>query len=235
MNLFKITPSTKSVSLAGIPPIPASKAVPQWYKDIPQWGFGETKLSFPLDRFNHNATVKRCVPFIDAMTFGYTVTLHDDVYVEQTVDGPLLRWKSDAEMVTFHSPDQFEGLVIPANYHTMVAKWHNDYFFDLPKGYSLLITHPVNRFDLPFLTITGLVDCDAHPLTVQFPFFLQLGFEGMIESGTPVAQLLPVRRESWKSEIGQFKEEESYKRARSFKRTFAGSYRKNFWSKKQFL
>jgi hypothetical protein len=235
MNRFKITPVNEAVEAAGIPPVPAAKVIPQWYKDIPQWGFGETKLSFPMDRGSHNATVKRCMPFLDGMTAGYTVLLHDDVFVEQLPTGPLMRWKSSVEMITWHSQDQFEGIPIPANYHPMVAKWHNDYFFDTPKGYSMLCTHPVNRFDLPFLTITGLVDTDAHPLTVQFPFFLKSGFEGIIESGTPVAQLIPIKRESWKAEVEKYDRQSAYKRQRSFTRTFAGSYKKNFWSKKQYL
>jgi len=31
----------------------------------------------------------------------------------------------------------------------------------MPAGYSLLITHPFNRHDLPFVTLTGLVDADS--------------------------------------------------------------------------
>ncbi len=39
-----------------------------------------------------------------------------------------------------------------------VIKFHNLWTIEAPEGYSLLFTHPVNRFDLPFTTLTGWVD-----------------------------------------------------------------------------
>lgn len=234
MRILKSIPSTKQVELAGIPITPASKHIPQWYKDIHPYLGNDTKLRFPMENMTHNSTIKRCVPFLDALTAGYTFVLDDDVLVEQTPQGPLMRWKSDVEIITWHSLDQFQGLPIPPNYHNMVAKWHNDYYFDTPPGYSLIFTHPVNRFDLPFLTITGIVDTDHYSMPVQFPFFLREGFEGILESGTPVAQLIPMKRDSWKHELGVFDADTTYKRFRKFKRTLANSYKKNFWQKKSY-
>jgi hypothetical protein len=231
---LKIIPNTLEVEIAGIPPTPSSQHLPKWYKDISPYGYGATKLHFPFEADTHNTTIKRCVPFLDAMTSGYTFVLDDDVFVEQVEGAPIMRWKSDATMITFHSPDQFQGLPIPKGYHNLVAKWHNDYVFKTPPGYSMLFTHPINRFDLPFLNITGVVDTDSFDLTTHFPFFLQEGFEGIIQSGTPVAQMIPLKRDSWKSTLEKYDEHESYKRRRMFRRTFAGSYKTNFWTKKSY-
>lgn len=234
MKLFKIIPTTYQVDLAGIAPSPAIQHLPDWYKKIPPYMNGDKKLRFPMENLTHNTTVKRCIPFLDAITAGYTFVLNDDVFIEQTLQGPLIRWKSDAEVVTWHSLEQFKGLPVPHHHHNMVAKWHNDYVFKTPPGYSLWCTHPVNRFDLPFTTVSGFVDTDSYVIPVQFPFFLKEGFEGIIESGTPVAQLIPIKRESWKREIKSYNEKESYKGLRAFKRTFVDSYKKNFWSKKSY-
>jgi len=231
---FKVYPGTKEVALAGIPPTSAIKHIPDWYKDIQPYANGDKKLKFPLESNTHNATMKRCVPFLDAMTAGYTFVLDDDVFVEQVGGVPLMRWKSDAEMITFHSFDQFEGLPIPKGYHNMVAKWHNDYLFKTPPGYSTWFTHPVNRFDLPFLTMNGFVDTDKYTMATQFPFFLQEGFEGIIESGTPVAQMIPIKRDSWEINVEKYDKEEMYKNHRAFRRTFAGSYKINFWNRKYY-
>jgi hypothetical protein len=235
MNKLQVIPTTHEVELAGVAPTPAIKHLPDWYKNICPYANSDTKLRFPMNRASPNTTVKRCVPFLDAMTAGYMFVLDDDVFVEQTDNGPIMRWKTEVEMITWHSPEQYAGLPIPKGYHNMVAKWHNDYELVTPPGYSMMFTHPINRFDLPFKTITGVVDTDEHVLPVQFPFFLEEGFEGIINSGTPVAQMIPVKRDSWKIEQTKFNKDDTYKKLRKFNRTFVSSYKLNFWKRKEYL
>jgi hypothetical protein len=43
-----------------------------------------------------------------------------------------------------------------------LIKFHNLWIIEAPDGYAVLFTHPFNRFDLPFTTLTGLVDCDRY-------------------------------------------------------------------------
>ena len=68
-----------------------------------------------------------------------------------------------------------------------------------PSGYSLFITHPVNRGDLPFVTLTGMVDSDLYKDNfVNFPAkWSDPTFSGVLPKGTPVAQCVPVKRENW--------------------------------------
>lgn len=234
MKKIKVIPTTRETELSGIPPSPAIKHIPQWYKSIPPLFNNETKLRFPLNWETHNATVKKCVPFLDGMTAGYTFVLDDDLLVEQTSEGPFIRWKTDAVLITWHGQEQFDGVPIPKHYHKLVAKWHNDYKLVTPPGYSMLFTHPINRFDLPFKTMTGVVDTDTYAIPVQFPFFLEEGFEGIIKSGTPVAQMIPFKREEWQLEHGTYDADEAYKDVRMVKRTFANSYKLNFWHRKSY-
>ena len=67
----------------------------------------------------------------------------------------------------------------------------------LPAGWSLFATHPVNREDLPFRTLTGLVDADRfHEVGINFPaLWLDETFKGTVPRGTPVAQCFPVPRD----------------------------------------
>ena len=231
---LKIIPNTLEVELAGIPPTPSAQHLPKWYKDLSPYTNDEKKLHFPFDSATHNTTIKRCIPFLDAMTSGYTIVLDDDVFIEQTDNGPSMRWKSEVSIITMHTDPQFKGIPVPKGYHNMVAKWQNDYVLKTSPGYSMLFTHPINRFDLPFMTITGLVDTDLYDNTIQFPFFLQEGFEGIIESGTPVAQMTPVKRDPWQSNLEKYNKDESYQRWRKFQRTFVSSYKTNFWNKKSY-
>jgi hypothetical protein len=234
MKFLKFIPAKKEVTFISENPKTAKSQLPEWYKKMPTYTDGQKTLEFPIDWDTHNHTMKRCMPFLDAMTAGYTLSLDEDVFVKQTEQGPLFRWKSKETMVTLHSLNQFEGLVIPDNFHYMVAKWHNDWQIVSPPGYSLLFVHPINRFDLPFQTLTGIVDCDNYEIPVQFPFFLRNGFEGIIEAGTPVVQLIPIKRENWKTKKEPYNEQDVKTKFRRFQRTFADSYKKNFWVRKEY-
>jgi hypothetical protein len=162
-----------------------------------------------------NTTVKKCVPFLEAMTAGYTCVLADDIIVS-------------------HSPEQFSGLKISEDYHQFIYKWSNSWAIHTPKNYSLWVTHPSNRFDLPFTTFNGFVETDLFNLSIQFPFLLKKGFEGIIEKGTPVAQLIPIKRDAWKSEMLEYDKEYQPKAARQFFGTILNSYKKQFWVKKSY-
>jgi hypothetical protein len=63
-----------------------------------------------------------------------------------------------------------------------------------------------------FTILPGIVDTDQYKAAVNFPFVLNEAdkFEGLIPAGTPMAQVIPFKRDSWKMEIGSaddFKEQ----------------------------
>ena len=69
-----------------------------------------------------------------------------------------------------------------------LIKFHNLWTIEAPEGYALLFTHPFNRFDLPFTTLTGQVDCDRyHDNWIHFPaHWHDMNFSGVLPKGTPV-------------------------------------------------
>ena len=85
-----------------------------------------------------------------------------------------------------------------------IIKFNNFWTIELPPGYSLLVTHPINRHDLPFVTLTGLVDADRYRDNfMHFPArWLDPDFNGVLPKGTPVAQCLPIKRENWTAHFG---------------------------------
>jgi hypothetical protein len=99
----------------------------------------------------------------------------------------------------------------------------------------MLFTHPINRYDLPFITLSGIVDGGfVMNQNGNIPFYVKTDFEGVIPMGTPIAQLIPFRQENWSSKttqgltkIGQ----ENVKRAGS---VISGWYKKTFWTKKKY-
>jgi hypothetical protein len=190
-------------------PIPAVLGLPEWFK------------SMPLKTFNPTAgvedhTVKKCPPFIDAMTYGFLMPLAADLEMR---DGEFT-WKFEMpdrfagkyphSPIDFHDPSQIAGAPF-FDEDRYIIKFNNFWTIEAPEGYSLLFTHPVNRTDLPFTTLTGLVDCDAfHDSLINFPArWHDPDFNGVLPKGTPVAQCLPVKREAWSSRFDTLSDEDT--------------------------
>ncbi len=72
-------------------PFPAVLGLPDWYKALPQRVFNPTMGEV-------NQTVKKCPPFIDAMTYGFLIPLATDLAVR---DGEFSG--------NFEAPKEFTG------------------------------------------------------------------------------------------------------------------------------
>lgn len=231
-KILKITPEDE-LSDNFINILPASEFVPEWYRKSPSKIPG---LNTEIDLLQPKATsstYKKCTPFFDALTLGYMVFLNADIEVTRKPDGmPYLAWRTDRPMITEHSNDQWTGLLVPDGYSPFVYKWHNPLMINTPKEYSLLFTNPFNRFDSNFITITGLVDTDLYNLSVQFPFFIKKDFVGIIEKGTPIAQIIPVKRDSWEREIHKADPMKTKVLIDKYFATIKRSYKNNHWVRK---
>ena len=164
-------------------------------------------MESPLADGGVDLTVKHCLPFIDALTAGFVIPLQADVTVK---DGEFTwDWPYDESPVGFHFPTQAPGVPF-IDEDEVVIKAHNFWSIHTDPGYATLFTHPFNRLDLPFRTLSGLVDTDSFDaLPVHFPMvWVDRNFEGTLPAGTPVAQCLPVQRGRLELEIGPMDEEE---------------------------
>jgi hypothetical protein len=178
-------------------PIPAPKGLPEWLRAMPVQAFSAVAEA-------DDDTVKRCPPFIDAMTTGFLIPLICDLRVEdgQFTWEHVLPASGAASLprspIGFHDASQVTGtpLFEPDRF---LIKFHNLWTIEAPEGYSLFFTHPANRFDLPFTTLTGMVDADRfRDLPIHFPArWHDVGFSGVLPKGTPVAQCIPICRDAW--------------------------------------
>jgi hypothetical protein len=183
------------------PPVAAAQGLPGWVRTMPAEAFNAV-LSADDD------TVKRCPPFIDAMTSGFLIPLICDV----TVENGEFTWDNDLPAggpddmprapIGFHDAGQVTGTPLFEDDRFLI-KFHNLWTIEAPEGWSLLFTHPANRFDLPFTTLTGLVDCDRyHDAWINFPaHWHDERFSGVLPKGTPVAQCFPIRRKIWSARV----------------------------------
>jgi len=214
-------------------PKPSKNFIPEWYKKMPRLENGVKKMSFPVNYKAPNLTVKTCVPFLESITNGYMVYLSDDIFIEQVDRHPQMRWHTQEQLISNHGKSQFplENIAFSENFYEIPFKFNYRWQINVPKGYSILFSHPHNRIDLPFYTFSGFVNCDSYNMPVQFPFILQKGFEGIIEAGTPISQLTIIKNESWESKIEKYNLDEVYKKERNFHKSIHGAYKKYFWKK----
>jgi hypothetical protein len=185
-------------------PRPAKNFIPEWYKKMSAYVTGE---KVPFDSGQSNGTIKKCMPVFDAITAGYIITSVADLYVEIKEDGsPFYKW-SGYDLLGFHIPEQTIGHPAKKNDEDNSSpKFINPWSIKTPKGYSVLIIQPMHR-ESPFTILPGVVDTDTYTQPVNFPFTLNdKNWEGLIPAGTPIAQIIPFKRESWKMEIGGEKE-----------------------------
>lgn len=182
-------------------PKPASQFIPNWYKEVESYINGK---KLPDGNGGGTGTVKRCMPVFDAITAGYIITLPADVYVSQRDEQPYFEWAT-LGLVQFHPAVQAPNHP-NRNGHESYPKWINPWAIKTPKGYSTLFVQPFHRESV-FTILPGVVDTDEYFAPVNFPFVLNdVKFEGLIPKGTPIAQVIPVKRDTWEIKIGSEKE-----------------------------
>jgi hypothetical protein len=216
------------------PPLSATLALPDWFKAMPQKAFN------PIAQ-EESQTVKRCPPFIDAMTCGFLIPLLCDLKIENgefswDADLPTGGISFVRSPIGFHDPSQVAGTPL-FDEDRFLIEFHNLWTIETPPGYSLLFTHPINRFDLPFVTLTGLIDTDLYRDNwVHLPaYWRDPGFSGVLPKGTPVAQCLPIKRESWTAQTEALSEQDA-QRVHQLSNAVArdaGIYRKQFRAAKR--
>jgi hypothetical protein len=233
-------PFDKEAELLFEMPKPAAKSIPGWYKDMAVHMDGEktTGLSKTTNVVS-NLTLKGCSPFLDALTSGYMFELPFDIEFRRNEQGMInIRWATNVNYIGSHGPDQAPGLPGPVGGSESLLKWRPGWRIITPKGYSALFTHPLNRHDLPFRTFSGVVDTDMYELGVEFPFQLLNNIEDdifILKKGTPICQVIPFKRENWKSEEIPFDEDANKKNGFKLKSEIVRSYKKQFWKKKNYL
>lgn len=210
-------------------PVPASKVIPTWYKETPEYVGGRRTV---LEGMTSH-TIKKCMPVFDAMTAGYIIPAYVDVLVTQRDGVPWYEWPNHSA-ITFHpvtqAPNHPNGNGLP------IPKWSNPWGISTPRGYSCLFLPPMHHSHDVFSILPAVVDTDVYQAPVNFPFMLRdPNWEGLIRAGTPLVQVIPLRRGQWKSRIGGSADikmqQETSNRVRSM---WFNAYKRLFWTRKEY-
>lgn len=184
-------------------PKPTSKTMPSWYKNADIYAVDpQTNKPWinPIDG-GKMPTWKACPAILDVMSSGYVLRTPCDIEVYNSSKRIMVKMLDKKCQDFVHLRDPMPQFVPPLGYDENHFSWWMDWCTEVPKGYSVLYTHPMNRFDLPFFSTSGIIDNDKVTMPGTLPFFVFKGWTGIIPAGTPYIQLLPFRRENWSSEI----------------------------------
>jgi len=244
----------KFTDTIGVPkeycPKPANKFVPDWYKNLESYTNG---IKQPDGDGGTTGTAKKCMPIFDAISSGYILTTHVDVWVKQVPQIPQgIVTDENTDMSIFPTQPFYEWPSLGAlgfhpieqapqhpgkGAHTLAyPKWINPFAIKTPPGYSVLFVQPLHRESM-FTILPGIVDTDKYVAPVNFPFVLNEAdkFEGLIPAGTPMAQVIPFKRDSWKMEIGSKELIQEAKKVTLLKNTkFFDGYKTFFRQNKEY-
>jgi hypothetical protein len=186
-------------------PQPAYKHLPDWYKLQPGY-IGDEKTF--LSRGMSSSTVKRCMPMYDVISSGYMIYFPCDIFIDATNPEKLLYSVPEGvksiknTLFSFHSEQQV------SHYPRETDMYHKEIFRILPfwsagtdKGYSCLFTQPFHREPAPFKLFSAVIDTDNYISDGFLSMYIKKDFRGTIERGTPLAQIIPFKRDSYEMSL----------------------------------
>lgn len=220
-------------------PQPISKLIPSWYRKADRFAKMPNGEYWVGPDTGKIPTWKACPALLDIMTTGYSLITPCDI--EFLIDdfGNISAKVSNSlyqDFVTRRDPmPQFEQ---PDGYYKHHFAWFPEWAIKVPDGYSVLYSSPFNRYDLPFITVSGIIDNDKVNLPGSMPFFIKEGWTGVIPAGTPYAQMIPFLRENWKSEIVIPKIDEMMKNnienSKKYRVPNGGIYKNKVWTNRSY-
>jgi hypothetical protein len=220
-------------------PKPTIKTLPEWYRKADRFAINPHTNEHWQDPMvgGKVPTWKACPAIFDVMGAGYVYRTPCDIEFYEEA-GKLKVKVSDPRQKDFVQirPPMYQ-FTPPMGYHEAHFAWWSDWSVEVPEGYSVLYSQPFNRFELPFLTTSGVIDNDKVNLPGTMPFFIVKGFTGVIPAGTPYAQMLPFKREDWQSEVDdKISHREmslkNYKNSQKYRVPDGGVYQKEVWTRR---
>lgn len=228
--------TAKSPSVPG----PTIKTIPEWYRKADRFAIDPQTNDYWINPHDGGKipTWKACPAVFDIMGTGYVFKTPCDIDVYEDAQGQIqIKVLDEYNKDFIGDRPPMHQFVSPRGYHEKHFAWWSDWTVVLPEGYSALYAQPFNRFELPFLTTSGIIDNDKVHLPGTMPFFIAEGFTGIIPAGTPYAQLLPFKREDWTSEVDvDLKYNEmvqiNMENSKKYRVPNGGVYQKDVWTRR---
>lgn len=210
-------------------PVPANKVIPDWYE----------AMDFDSEAPREDRTVKYCMSFFDALVEGWIVPMPYNIAVASEEDGDGIAFEAEDEGLSLdsHPVEQLGGEDNPAMPRP-ILKFNTPWFIDTPDGVSILVTAPMNRYEPRFKPFSGVIDSDKGPFTINsIAMWTDMNYNGVIEKGTPLVQVIPYDRNGLVKDGKVIKmEQDEYEEKDLIRRgviSRGGIYKNNYWVPKE--
>ena len=185
-----------------LPPIPASKFWPQWFKNQSTGNFNtETRQGIN--------TVKSCPAILDVLNMGYVIPLWSDFKLIRTEDN--VGWISpnrDMFPITIHPEEQIDAYPFSHNTFKGTVKLINPWQIRTAPGYSCMFVSPFYHTHENVEVLVGSIDTDVyHEAHVNTFITAEINQEINLNYGMPLVQVIPYKREEFKMEakVGDYR------------------------------
>ena len=214
-------------------PIPSKKKVPDWYKQLSNFPAGKEK----------GGSVKRCIPFLDALTSGYYLVNNFAVLFYRKSDNTIgIEYNQNLTEhqatrldsgISDHGAWQINQDFFNEDEVKILLKINNPWSIQTPQGYSCMLLNPPNspsKIRIP----EGIVDTDSYKFPINFPFVVKkFDKEFILPAGKPIVWIIPFKREAWKMEVYDYNQHTNTDHVNMF-RHYLDNYKNMIWSKKKY-
>jgi hypothetical protein len=220
-------------------PRPTAKSLPDWYTSADRFYKSPDGKNYVGPDGGKVPTWKACPAIYDVLTTGYVYRTPCDIEFFMDNNNKISAKVLDEKYSDFiqyrEKMPQFDG---PRGYHEKHFAWFPDWAVEVPDGYSVLYSQPYDRYDLPFLTTSGIIDNDKVKLPGTMPFFVAKDWTGVLPAGTPYMQMMPFKREDWTSEhvkeSGLSIMKKNMANSEKYRVPDGGVYLKDVWEKRKY-
>lgn len=218
-------------------PSPSSKSIPDWYINAERYVKDSNGENIVDNAGGKIPSWKACPAIYDILSTGYVFKTPCDItFYEEDNSIKVQMNKRYKDFIQQRS--EMPDFMQPEGYRKEHFAWWSEWGISVPEGYSVLYSQPFNRFDLPFLNTSGIVDHDKVSLSGTIPFFIKKDWLGTIEQGTPYIQLLPFKRDNWESEYSFADEPTMYninmENSIKYRVSGGGVYLNKVWSRRKY-
>ena len=230
MKEIRFKPASEDHEIIVPSPKPARLYKSEWWEKTESF-YRQDNL---YQDFQNNLTVKHCIPFRDSLFSGYIQESWQDI-----------RFDFDPETEEFNYTFPIQPDILGHREHSSMPIGEEFYPIEFvirvpwvpatPKGWSVLVTQPFNRPELPFFAPSGIIDTDKMDNSAgiaNFPVYLRKDAPNIVRSGTPLYQIIPFKREDWKSVIDSYDPIAHKQMLAKIRQSFWGGYKRLFWQKK---
>lgn len=224
-------------------PEQAIKNLPKWYIDGDRFAKmpDGTDYIAPKHMFGGGRmpTWKACPAMYDAFGTGYMLKTPCDIEFFINDAGHIDCKVLDKRFESFvSSRPPMPGFSAPMGYSEYHFAWYGDWAIKTDPGYSTMYLTPMNRFDLPFQNTVGIIDTDSTSLPGTLPFFIANGWTGVLPAGTPFVQIMPFKREDWKSDYKEIPPQQIYtenmNNSAKYRKKDGGVYQRDVWQRRKY-